>query len=397
MDSSEAWLPAEILWSVAYVVAFVGAVLDRKAALRLARASLPLVLILLLVVLSVLWSNEPATTARRSVALIGTTVVALGFVNLLGLRGFVESLVIAIGIAAVASVPLIALSPSYGLMNDGGVYDGVWRGCFSEKNDLGQAMVLGILSLAALAESARGVRRGLLIALGVLFLVLLAGSQSAGAIASVAIFALGFPFLLWIRAARSRKVLAPLVIAATFFVAILSGLGTDGLFGLLGRDATLTGRTDVWEATLQAISQRPVLGYGYREFWNPNGDSSYFIGANNDGWLADTAHNGFIEVALDIGFVGEAVLIVALVVGVGRTAKTFWRGNDRLSSWPLCAMLDIIIENLSDRSFATQDSIHWIVFLAAFWFATDDRLRAHASAASAPNSPEAAASVFSVS
>jgi len=121
---------------------------------------------------------------------------------------------------------------------------------------------------------------------------------------------------------------------------------------------------------MNAISERPVLGYGYREFWDPNGDARYFITPNEDGWLPGMAHNGFIEVAIDTGIVGEALLAVFLVIGAARASASFWEGNDRLSAWPLFVMLNVFIENISDRSFVTQDSIFWIVFLAAFWFAT---------------------------
>ncbi len=32
-------------------------------------------------------------------------------------------------------------------------------------------------------------------------------------------------------------------------------------------DATFTGRTEIWQLGLQAVSQRPLTGYGYSTFW----------------------------------------------------------------------------------------------------------------------------------
>ncbi len=370
MDFSQVWLPADAVWSVAYLIAFAGVVVERKTVLRHVRASLPLVPILLLVGLSTLWSNDPATTARRSLALLGTAVIALHFVNRLGLRGFVESLAITIAIAAVASVPLIAFLPSYGLQHGA---NEAWQGCFFEKNQLGQAMALGIVTTTMLTDGTRGVRRAVLIAFLLLFFVLLVGSQSAGALASTIIFALVLPLSLWIRRTRSSRLalLSALVISTITLAAWISGFDADEAFGVLGRDATFTGRTDIWQASLNAVSERPVLGYGYREFWDPNGDAQYFVSPNSEGWQPNMAHNGFIEVALDIGIVGEGALVLFLAVAAARALASFWRGHDRLSAWPLFAMLDVVLQNLTDRSFATQQSIFWIVFLSAFWFATD--------------------------
>jgi len=382
VEPTHTWLPLDLLWVGFYLVAFVGVLSERKAVLKLLRGSLPLIVILCLVGLSMLWSNDPLTTARRAIALLGTSMIALHFANRLGFRGFVESLAIAIAGGAVISIPVIALLPSWGLQHNSlGAYEGAWQGIFVEKNQLGQCMALGIVTIASLSGGTRGVRRVLLAAGLILFVGLLAGSQSAGALASVAVFAVAFPFWLWIRStgSRSKAALAALAIPVIMFGAWASG-GADQAFGAVGRDATLTGRTEVWQSALNAIGERPFFGYGYREFWDSSGDARYFITPNVDGWYADMAHNGFIEVALDLGVVGIIALAVFLVVSFVRAWELFWRGRDRLSAWPLFIMVDIMLQNLSDRSFATQDSLYWIIFLAAFWFATADSQRRRESA-----------------
>ena len=45
------------------------------------------------------------------------------------------------------------------------------------------------------------------------------------------------------------------------------GLTPQSLFDLLGRESNLTGRTDFWPYLQQAISERPILGYGYDAFF----------------------------------------------------------------------------------------------------------------------------------
>lgn len=52
------------------------------------------------------------------------------------------------------------------------------------------------------------------------------------------------------------------------------------ILGALGKDASLTGRTDVWEFVIDRIKDRPILGYGFGTFWNGlDGKSAYVVRA----------------------------------------------------------------------------------------------------------------------
>ena len=360
---------SEVLWAVAYAIAFGGIIAEWKTARRLLRASLPLLFIVLLAGVSLLWSEEPAITARRAFGLLGTSALALHFACRLGVRGLLESLAVAISIAAVASVPLILFVPGFGIMQ--AEYPGAWQGFFAHKNGLGLSMVWGIVTIVTLADRARGFQRVLGVALLILFGVLLIGSQCTTGIAIVVLLAVIFPILSWCRARRSLKpaFFGAFALAAALLTGVSAGLGPDALYSAIGRDATLTGRTDVWGISIEAIGDRPVLGYGYKEFWNPEGSSDRY--KQVVGWEPSSSHNGFVEVALDLGLIGEAALALLLLLAVTRAFATFLRGNDRLSAWPLCAVLFVTLANLTEASFAKYQTVSWVCFLAAFFFATD--------------------------
>ena len=49
------------------------------------------------------------------------------------------------------------------------------------------------------------------------------------------------------------------------------------LLGVLGKDETLTGRTDIWVELLRAIEQKPALGYGYLAFWGLESEPRYWL------------------------------------------------------------------------------------------------------------------------
>lgn len=95
--------------------------------------------------------------------------------------------------------------------------------------------------------------------------------------------------------------------------------------------ASLDGRTPVWEASLDAISMRPLLGYGYsvgarnaiRDRWR------------NARWVAPHAHNEFIEATLDGG-------VVALVLVLCIYGHVFWTSIREIGRGPCQRFLFIL-------------------------------------------------------
>lgn len=362
---------ANFLWLAAYAFSLVALASARERALRLLRASLPLLCILLLACLSTLWSDRPDATARRAAQLLGTTTLAFYFVYRLGLSGFVETLARAIALVAIISALLIVFLPN---LTPNGELEGGWVGLFSHRNPLGLLMVLGLVTTGCTLERSRGLQLSLRIATLPLFCILLIGSRSVGGYTSA--LALGLIFLLLRSARRQRKLIWPMVLASVAFAAVmllalLSGFGLDDALGIFGRDSTLTGRTTLWSLVMSAITERPALGYGYGVFWGFDGPAGTLIypGIN---WVPASAHNGFLEVALNLGLVGELALLAFLLAGLRMTWSFFWRGRDTLSLWPLFAWLSVILANLSEATFTAYNLVDWIVLVTAFLFAADN-------------------------
>ena len=78
-----------------------------------------------------------------------------------------------------------------------------------------------------------------------------------------------------------------------------------------GRDATLTGRTELWDVLLH-MDPKPILGHGFESFWLGERlrklHEMYYFRPNQ-------AHNGFIEVYLNLGWVGLCLLGGLLLSG----------------------------------------------------------------------------------
>ena len=103
------------------------------------------------------------------------------------------------------------------------------------------------------------------------------------------------------------------VLIPTSFLAYLVlafGFGFSGaLAQQLGRDPSLTGRTNIWEAVL-STNTNPLLGTGYESFWLGPRLSQVWQAA---GLPVNEAHNGYLEVYLDLGAIGLIVLVGVLI------------------------------------------------------------------------------------
>jgi len=84
---------------------------------------------------------------------------------------------------------------------------------------------------------------------------------------------------------------------------------------------TLNDRTFVWKASLEAIRQRPILGYGFVS-GSKNAIRDHWIHAN---WIPPHAHNEFIEAMLSGGILA---LILVLCI-YGRALWVAWRTSHR--------------------------------------------------------------------
>ena len=59
-----------------------------------------------------------------------------------------------------------------------------------------------------------------------------------------------------------------IVVVSIFALAFLLYAAPQAIFGLLGKDETFTGRTNIWSAVLHQIIQRPLTGYGFGAVWD---------------------------------------------------------------------------------------------------------------------------------
>ncbi len=95
---------------------------------------------------------------------------------------------------------------------------------------------------------------------------------------------------------------------------------TDLLEKGLG-DATFTGRTHIWSFISSHIEQAPWLGGGYRGFWGIGDLSPKLRSEIEFIRVTGSSHNGFLDITLDLGFVGLFLLLILVVAVLPRCGR----------------------------------------------------------------------------
>ncbi|MCI4646223.1 MAG: O-antigen ligase family protein [Hyphomonadaceae bacterium] len=318
-----------------------------------------LMLLVALAAMSFLWSIDPGLSMRRGLAVGMTTVFGLylavrfSWLDLLRLLGAIW-----LGLALLSFCAGL-ISP--GFARDQEIHIGAWRGFWFEKNTMGGHMsrVGFLFAMLALVDARRRLTwlfatglAGLLVLLStsataLLGLMLGLGIVGAGAIAQSG--RLRAILLIWLGVA--------FVSAGAAFIL----LWPDVFFELIGKDPSLTGRTDIWVALVDSISARPWLGYGYGAFWNPDSEPAYWVRIAVE-WDAPTAHNGWLDIALSVGLVGMGLFVLSFGMTLARAIAS---GLDhRFALYCLGFLAQLGLFSFSESILLEQNSLVWISFVA---------------------------------
>ena len=293
-------------------------------------------------VASLLWSAYPSATALTLLLLLTTTVQAMFVGSVLTWRELVRaiasalkwilglSLVFELWVSLVWGGPILPgfVRPTPGVHYDPIVYwsrdnlfdGGRIQGLFGNANPLAYAALLAMIVFAVRIAS-RAPRRTLLVLWFVLaaFLFVRAGSATASLAAAAVIVVLAAVLLMRTTrrpGGRTRFYVAYVVVA-------LGGLTTlwllrERIFAALGRSSDLTGRETIWGAVWERAIEHPWHGWGFSTPWVPT--EPHF-----DGWIVDhgetvmQAHNMWLDVFLQLGIIGVALIGLTMLAFVWRS------------------------------------------------------------------------------
>ena len=353
------FLPVALLFQ-AYALFLLTTKKYLPQAIKLFKTNVFFPLALIYILLSVIWSIDKAETFRRSIALIGTTAFGI----LLGLHYTNKKLInlfkISYLIIVVSSVLLAVFIPNYGTHLHG-EFIGFWRGTLSFKNQMGWAVAIFLILWSSELNLKKVFEIPFAIGMFLGLLLLFNTHSSTGLI----VFIAGLLVLLIINAINRFNFFRPIFII--FFI-ILAFIGItyfnlifEYILNLVGKDASLTGRTSIWLELMPTIKENSILGVGYSAFW-PNA-LQYF----GSFWMSELnhAHNTYIELVVDLGFVGLLLCMSFLLSAYKNLFQNMMNrqpgANTIFTLWTM-----IFIIGFSGKVVFVPNSGLWILMVAFF-------------------------------
>jgi O-antigen ligase len=266
----------------------------------------------------------------------------------------------------VASIVFALALPQYGRDLLGG-HDTAWKGIFMAKNYLGN-IALFFLTVAVAYRARTPLLRSVRVSQIIFCLTAIAFSRAATAYMLTVVY-IGYVMTMkMLRGFRKKDyfVICILLLMAFSAATAVIVVWPDFLFSLLGKDVTLTGRTGIWSAVIDSIAKRPLLGYGYDAFWlGLEGESYRIILAVS--WVLAQAQNGFMDVMLEMGAAGLAIVLLVFGFAFRDALTCLFRSRDdaqlRAVEWYLAVVILTLIYNLDESFLFAAKHLGSMIFL----------------------------------
>lgn len=178
-------------------------------------------------------------------------------------------------------------------------------------------------------------------------------------------------------------------------VAVVATVGRGQILQLLGKSSDLTGRVTIWQDVTRLAVERPVLGWGWTGWWQPY-LSPFADLAHRKGVVYLQAHNAYLDVWFQLGFIGLGIFVAVLVT---TSARSWWWATDRrmlgvgkpapwnsLDLLPLLLLATMLVHGLAESRLNVEWGWALLVTICLStradnfrWWTTPDSARADAA------------------
>ncbi len=301
--------------------------------------------------LSFLWSPVPSTAMRFGAFLVLEVFVLVYIATRLSPHQIIKAMFYACLILApfafiyLGSINSVVIPPGFG-----------------EKNGLANRMFFVFASClyVLFTPKANMIEKGLalLYAPIAFYIIILAESATSLVLAILAAVFMGMIGTFWRAVSRVRSLPVLMIISVVALVgfgvliamSMFSEGPVDAFLGAVGKDSTLTGRTELWEHAQRLIRENPYFGLGAEGFWLPNrGDAQslleYFYKAV---YVRFSFHNSYLEIAVQLGLVGLFFFLVGEAFVLWRIVLNWFRSQDLDTSFFLMIGLLVLARSMTE-------------------------------------------------
>jgi O-antigen ligase len=334
-----------------------------------------LILLIAYMLVSILWSDVPFISLKRWVRELTAVIMAFVVLTEPEPRQAMESIFRRTAYILIPfSILLIKYFPQYGVQFNRWSGEVMWIGVTLQKNGLGRLCLISAFFLVwtlIRRWKARDIHANKFQTLAEVFLLVLTlwlikgpsdWAASASGFVALTTGLVAFAGLLCLKKnllylhPNLLMALTGIIMAVGIITPFSQGSSVADFVSVVGRDETLTGRTAIWAGLVPIVERDPVLGCGFGGFW---------ISRTEAAAIVNEAHNGYLEVLLQLGFVGLLITSMFLL-SFGRSAATALACDYDWASLCICFLLMAAVHNMSESSFDsfTRHLMAMVLFLA---------------------------------
>lgn len=362
--------PVNVVFFSLLVAAGIIVLIGReKQVRRLLRANWPIFFFFAYCGISTLWSDYPDAAFRKWIRSVGDLIVVLIVLTEIEPTAALMRLVKRTGFVLLPlSVLFIKFYPNLGRAYSNS-WEPMYTGVTDNKNTLGAlCLILGLGFFWSILEHYRAkgdpLRCRRLVADGTLLTIVIWLLWMAQSVTSRSCFAMAATLIAvtQLYVTRRKLTLVRLLVVAMVGVSLFALFGDTGgeLVESLGRNPTLTGRTAIWQQVV-GMAGNPVFGTGFESFWL--GDRLQGFWDDNPGSEINEAHNGYLEVYLNLGWCGVTLLGVLILNGY-RNITAGFRRDPHIAGLKMAYFVAAVIYALTEAGFRMLTPV-WIFFLLA--------------------------------
>lgn len=341
--------------------------LRSRVVVRFLRVNAPILLFFAYCAVSILWSDYSFVALKRWTKAIGDFVMVLIVLTdpdpLAATKRFLSR---AAFLLLPLSVLFIKYYPNLGRSYNPWTWIPMYAGVTTFKNLLGMTcLVCGLGSLwsfvNAYEERKMPNRMRHLIAHGVILASAVWLFFTADSMTSLSCFGMAGAVMVmttqrWV--AKRTKIVLVLVAGVVALALCALFVDTGGtMVQSLGRDASLTGRTAIWQSVL-SLHTNPLVGTGFESFWL--GYRLERVWDMTEKGIQE-AHNGYLEIYINLGWIG-VILLAGLIVTGYRNAIAIFRQDPHAGRIRVAFVTAVVIYSLTEAGFRMMSPV-WIAFL----------------------------------
>jgi O-antigen ligase len=143
-------------------------------------------------------------------------------------------------------------------------------------------------------------------------------------------------------------------------VAIVVLINRAEVFTFFGKTPDMTGRSTIWKLVLGLIAERPIQGWGWISHWMPGVEPFEGLVVINKVPYYQ-AHNAYLDMWLQLGGIGLLLLLILVAMTFVKLWRLGVRHTNPLYLWPMLVFFGVLAQNLTESRMLLESG--WVILV----------------------------------